>query len=131
MRKAFSFIEVLVSIAILSFMGVALIKFNSFNKRSMEKSIITQESVLISSSMLFERKIDNNKEVELFDLVKFKSLDDEDRKFLKSIKLKQDREIEDKLFLGSTEKENLYVEYGGLNIEYKGHKQNYLWLQKE
>ncbi len=43
MRNAFSFVEVLVSIAILSFMGLALIKFNAFNRSAMERNIVKQE----------------------------------------------------------------------------------------
>jgi prepilin-type N-terminal cleavage/methylation domain-containing protein len=131
MRGGFSFIEVLISIAILSFLGTALIKFNSFNKRVMEKNILNQESILISSSILFEQEIQNDKDIELFDLVKFENLDDEDMKFLKSVKLRANREFDDKLYLGNNGKDDLYLEYGDLSVTYKNNTQKYLWMQKE
>ena len=130
MRKAFSFVEVLISVAILAFLGTALIKFNSFNKRTMERNILSQENILLSSSLIFEKEVENNKEIELFDLTSFTNLTDEDRNFLESIVLIADREIEDKIFLEDDGEENLYLEYGDLHVKYKENTQTFLWMQK-
>ena len=131
MRNGFSFVEVLVSVAILSFMGLTLIKFNSFNKRAMERNIIKQENILLSSAMLFEKETQNNKKIKLFDITSFTKLHDDDRKFLKSIELDAIKTLDDKLILGSTDEEELNIEYGSLKIRYKDYTQNYLWAQKE
>ena len=128
MRKGFSFVEVLISIAILSFLGLALIKFNSFNKRAMEYNILKQEAVLLSSVMLYESKIDNDKEVELLSLIKFKNLNDEDKKFLRSIILSRNEQEVDKLFLANDGEENLYIIYNDLDIKYKDYTQRYLYI---
>lgn len=131
MRGGFSFVEVLVSVMILALLGSALIKFNSFNKRAMENNILSQENLLLSSAFMFEDEIDNDKEIELFELVKFESLDDEDMKFLKSVKLKANREIEDKIFLPGIDEDQGDLEYGEFSITYKDNTQKYLWIQKE
>ena len=131
MRSGFSFVEVLISVAILAFLGTALIKFNAFNKRAMEKNIVMQENILLSSALLFESEIENNKEIDLFTLIPFINLDDDDMKFLKSVKFQATKETEDKFFLGNTGEEDLYMEYGNLEIKYKEYKQSYLWVQKE
>ncbi len=131
MRNAFSFVEVLVSIAILSFMGLALIKFNAFNKRAMERTLLKQENILLSSAMLFEKKTDDKKELELLELVDFAKLHDDDRKFLRSIELHATKTLDNELILGSTGEEELSIEYGTLAVTYKDYTQNYLWAQKE
>lgn len=130
MRSAFSYVEVLISVAILAFLGTALIKFNAFNKRAMEKNIRSQEILLLSSGFLFEKKTEGKKDMILFDLVKFTKLEDDDKKFLESVTMKVSSKPEDTIFLGSDGKEDLYLEYGNLKIEYKDFTQNYLWLQK-
>jgi len=130
MKKAFSFIEVLISIMVLAFLGTALIKFNSFNKRAMEHTIHTQEILLLSSAIVSQKKLDNNKKVTLFSITKFTNLTDEDRKFLKSIKLSIDKQTEEKLFLGDDGDKKLYLEYGDLKVSYKNYRQNYLWMEK-
>lgn len=130
MRSAFSYVEVLISVAILAFLGTALIKFNAFNKRAMEKNIRSQEILLLSSGFLFEKKTEGKKDMILFDLVKFTKLEDDDKKFLESVTMKVSSKTEDTIFLGSDGKEDLYLEYGNLKIEYKDFTQNYLWLQK-
>jgi len=129
-RSAFSYVEVLISVAILAFLGTALIKFNAFNKRAMEKNIRSQEILLLSSGFLFEKKTEGKKDMILFDLVKFTKLEDDDKKFLESVTMKVSSKPEDTIFLGSDGKEDLYLEYGNLKIEYKDFTQNYLWLQK-
>ncbi len=131
MRKGFSFVEVLVSIVILAFLGTALIKFNSFNKRAMERAITMQENTLLSSSILFQETIDDGKEIELFDLTDFNNLDDDYIKFLKSIRLKATLEIEDKIFIGNDGEENQFMEYGDIIVQRGDFKQNYLWIQRE
>lgn len=130
MRGGFSFLEVLVSIAILSFLGTALIKFNSFNKRAMERNILSQRNILLSSPLIFKRVIKKKKKVTLFTLTHFTNLTDADRKFLKSIVLVADKEVEDKIFLDDTGSEKLYLEYGNLYVKYKENTQTYLWMQK-
>ena len=130
MRSGFSFIEVLISIMVLAFLGTALIKFNSFNKRAMEHNIHSQEIILLSSSILSQKKLDNKKEVDLLSMTTFKNLTDKDRKFLKSIKLSIDKKLEDKIFLANDGKEKLYLEYGDLKVKYKDYTQNFLWMGK-
>lgn len=133
MRNGFSFVEVLVSIMILALLGTALIKFNSFNKRVMEKNISSQENLLLSSAFMFLQEIENDKEIELYELVKFDKLDDEDMKFLKSIKLKATKEIEDEIFLPSMDEggDGESLEFGEFSITYKDNTQKYLWVEKE
>jgi len=131
MRNAFSFVEVLASLAILSFMGMALIKFNAFNKRAMERNLLKQESILLTNGILYEKEIDNDKVIELFDLYKFNKLHDDDREFLQSIELKASKEIDDRLYLANTSEEELSIEYGTLSISFKEITLNYLWAQKE
>ncbi|MDA3909705.1 MAG: hypothetical protein PF437_11520 [Sulfurimonas sp.] len=130
MRNAFSFVEVLVSVMVLAFLGTALIKFNSFNKRSMERNILSQELILLSSPILSQKKLDNEKEIDLLSITAFKNLTNEDRDFLQSIKLSIDKEIEDKIFLADDGKEKLYLEYGDLKVKYKDYTQNFLWMGK-
>ena len=130
MRSAFSFIEVLVSVMVLAFLGTALIKFNSFNKRAMERNILSQKTILLSSAILSQKKLDNKKEVDLLSITTFKNLSNKDREFLKSITLSIDKEIEDKMFLASDGKKDLYLEYGNLKVKYKNYTQNFLWMGK-
>jgi len=129
-RSAFSFIEVLVSVMVLAFLGTALIKFNSFNKRAMERNILSQKTILLSSAILSQKKLDNKKEVDLLSITTFKNLSNKDREFLKSITLSIDKEIEDKMFLASDGKKDLYLEYGNLKVKYKNYTQNFLWMGK-
>ena len=131
MRGGFSFVEVLISVMILALLGTALIKFNSFNKRAMEKNILSQENILLSSAIMFEDEIDNDKEIELFELVEFEQLHDDDMKFLKSIMLKANKEIEDKIFLPGLDDDRAALEYGEFGITYKDNTQKYLWIQRE
>ncbi|WP_373035043.1 hypothetical protein [Sulfurimonas sp.] len=130
MRNAFSFIEVLISVMVLAFLGTALIKFNSFNKRAMERNIHSQEIILLSSAILSRENLDNEKEMDLLSLTEFKNLTNEDREFLKSITLSINKEIEDKIFLADDGNEKLYLEYGDLKVKYKDYTQNFLWMGK-
>jgi len=129
-RGAFSYIEVLIAVAILAFLGVALLKFNSFNARAMERNIHSQENLLLSSGLLFEKKSIEKKDIRLFDVVKFSKLKDNDRKFLQSIMIHVSSKPDDKIFLGNDGKKNLYLEYGNMRVQYKTFVENYLWLQK-
>ncbi|WP_455756681.1 type II secretion system protein [Sulfurimonas sp.] len=131
MRNGFSFVEVLVSVAILSFMGLGLLKFNAFNKRAMERNILKQENILITNSMLFEKEIEDGRTIELKDIMSFTNLNDDDRIFLESIELRANKTLEDKLVLGYTGEEELSIEYGYIALTYKDFTQNYIWAQKE
>ncbi len=130
MKKAFSFVEVLISVVILAFLGTAMLKFNSFNKRAMEKNILMQDHLMLSSSFIYKKDIDNNKKINLLELTSFVNLHDDDRKFLKSIELTAQRDITDKLFLYNDGKDDSYMEYGDLKIKYKKQTINYLWMQE-
>ena len=130
MKKAFSFVEVLISVVILAFLGTAMIKFNSFNKRAMEKNILNQDHLLLSSALVYKKNIDNDKEITLLDLTTFVNLHDDDRKFLKSVKLSATREVYEKVFLYNDGKNDSYMEYGDLKIKYKDQVLNYLWMQE-
>lgn len=120
MKKGFSFIEVLVSVVILSYLGMAILNFNSFNKRVMIDTINKQSLLLVSSPLIYlNKKIDTSKEYILNDIIEFKNLHDDDRKFLKTIKVKGEKIYTDKLFLYNDGKQDKYIEYGNLNIKYK------------
>lgn len=157
MRNGFSFVEVLASIAILSFMGLALLKFNAFNKRAMERNIIKQENTLLTSAVLYEKdiNINDNKDIELLELVTFNKLHDKDRDFLRSVELNIVKNLEESLMLGGiapmdlstdsdlnmqeqgiveeelSQTDELNIEYGTLEVTYKEYTQHYLWAQKE
>ena len=123
MKKAFSFIEVIISAVILSFMGVAILNFNSFNKRAMEDNLNKQNTLLLSSAFLYiDKEIDNDKIYKLFDLVTFNNLNDDDNKFLKSIELKGKQNLNEKIFLYTDGKDDFYIDYGSTQIQYKNYK---------
>ncbi len=130
MREAFSFIEVIISVVILAFLGTAMLNFNSFNKRAMEKNIMMQDSILLTSSLIFVDKIDNDKEVSLLELTSFKKLNDEDKKFLNSIEMSLEKEVIDKQFLYNDGNNSIYMDYGDLSIKYNDYTINYLWMQR-
>jgi len=119
-KSAFSFIEVIISVVILSYLGVAILNFNSFNKNAMFKNIKKQNTLLLTSPILtLKDKIDNAKVYKLNNLVTFKNLSDEDRNFLKSIEIKAKKRLKDKLFLYNDGKKDFFVEYGSFSISYK------------
>lgn len=131
MKKGFSFIEVLISVVILSFMGVAILNFNSFNKEAMRQYLKKQQLLLLSSPMLYNGKHKNDKTYKLFDLVKFINLSDDDSKFLKSIELKGEKNFEEKVFLYNDGVKDYNIERHTLSIEYNGEKfLPYLMLQR-
>ncbi len=118
MKKSFSLVEVLISAVILSFLGVAILNFNSFNKRGIEQQIIKQKALLYISPILFyDKEIETNKKYALFDLVEFESLSDEDRRFLQDIVITGVQTYEDKLYLYSDEKGDHFMEYGYKRID--------------
>ena len=120
MKSAFSFIEVIISVVILSYLGVAILNFNSFNKKAMFKNIKKQNTLLLTSPILtLKDKIDNAKVYKLNNLVTFKNLSDEDRNFLKGIEIKAKKRLKDKLFLYNDGKKDFFVEYGSFSISYK------------
>lgn len=118
MKPAFSFIEVIISVAILSYLGTAILNFNSFNKKAMFNNIKKQNTLLVSSPLLY-KDIENNKNYTLFDLVSFKNLSDSDNRFLKSIKLNAKVKSMEKLFLYNDGKKDYFMEYSDVKINYK------------
>ena len=132
MKGAFSFIEVIVSVVILSYLGVAILNFNSFNKNAMYNNIEKQSGLLIATPLLYnDKKMDKNKEYSLNDLVTFKNLSDDDRRFLKNIKLQSNKKIEDKVFLYNDGKKDFFLEYGNIAIKYKDNKPlNFMFVEK-
>jgi len=130
-KKGFSFIEVLISVVILSFMGVAIVNFNNFNKEAMRLYLQKQQLLLLSSAMLYNEKLENDKTYQLSDIVKFVNLSDEDNKLLKSIELKGEKNFQEKVFLYNDGQKDYYIEMHTLSLEYKGEKFiPYLVLQK-
>ncbi len=130
MRKAFSFIEVIISVVILAFLGTAMLNFNSFNKRAMEKNINMQDSILLTTPLAFKDEIDDEKMISLFDLTSFVKLNNEDRKFLDSIEISRIKEITEKQFLYSDGKKDIFMEYGDMKIKYNDLVISYMWMQK-
>ncbi|RLA84580.1 MAG: hypothetical protein DRG78_01090 [Epsilonproteobacteria bacterium] len=120
MKKAFSFVEVIISVVILSYLGMAILKFNSFNKKAMYNYIGKQNTLLVSSPFLhIGKNIDNDKSYRLYDLVTFEKLSDEDRSFLKDIELKGNRVSREKIYLYNDGKKDYFLEYGDVTIKYK------------
>jgi len=119
-KKAFSFVEVIISVVILSYLGMAILKFNSFNKKAMYNYIGKQNTLLVSSPFLhIGKNIDNDKSYRLYDLVTFEKLSDEDRSFLKDIELKGNRVSREKIYLYNDGKKDYFLEYGDVTIKYK------------
>jgi Tfp pilus assembly protein PilE len=132
MKKGFSFVEVIISVMILSFMGVAILNFNSFNKKAMTTHIDKQKTILISSPMLYLKDtIESTKTYKLSELITFNNLSDEDRSFLKNIEFKATQEDIEKVFLYTDGDKEYYIEYGYKNIKYneKNHIP-YLFLER-
>lgn len=131
-RKAFSLIEVIISVTILSFLGVAILNFNSFNKRAMENSLSKQQSVLISSPFLsVALESDDNKEYQIAELVEFSNLSDEDRKFLSNLSIRGRKVFYEKLFLYTDGEKDYFINYGDFEIFYnEQQKIPYIYLER-
>lgn len=133
MKSAFSFIEVIISVVILSYLGVALLNFNSFNKSAMEQNIGKQNTLFVSTPLLYTSKeIKNDKKNSIYDFVSFKNLTDEDSLFLKSIEVKREKSLEDKLFLYTDGKKDHYLHYANTKVTYKNYKNiNFILIENE
>ncbi len=133
MKSAFSFVEVIISVVILSFVGMALLNFNSFNKTAMFNNINMQDTLLISTPFMFqEGSIDKTKDYKLSDMISFKDLSDDDNKFLKSITFKAKKNIDEKLFLYNDGKKDYFIEYGTMYTYYKDYRPlKTLYIQRE
>jgi len=82
MRSGFSFIEVIVSVILVSIGILALLKFDAFGKRELEKTLDFHQDILLVSGAHF---LDSpNKELKLSDIYKFERLRDDERKILDS-----------------------------------------------
>lgn len=79
-KKAFSFIEVLVSVILLFIGLLALLKFDSFIKKDIEKSINKHKIMMISSGYNFSN-IEGTKSLDT--LYKFPALRNDEKKLLK------------------------------------------------
>jgi prepilin-type N-terminal cleavage/methylation domain-containing protein len=122
-KKGFSFIEVIISVVILSYLGMAILNFNSFNKKAMYNNIEKQNTLLIASPFLYiKNAIDSDKSYKLYDFVSFKNLSDEDSRFLKSIELKGKKTFKEKIFLYNDGKKDYFINYGDISIKYKKNK---------
>jgi len=120
MKPAFSFIEVIVSVIILSYLGTAILNFNSFNKNAMRVNIQKQNTLLVANSMLhIGEDFEDNKEYKLDDLLTFKNLSDEDKSYLKSVVIKGQKDLKEKLFLYNDGKKDYYLEFANIRINYK------------
>ncbi len=133
MKKAFSFVEVIISVVILSFMGMAILNFNSFNKKAMQFHLEKQDNLLISSALLHYDKIDEKgKTYTLFDLVTFNNLDDDDRTFLNNIEITTTKVLEERMFLYTDGKKEYYINYGNINIKYNNTRPlSYIYLERD
>ena len=133
LKSAFSFVEVIISVVILSFVGMALLNFNSFNKTAMFNNINLQDTLLISTPFMFhEGDVDRSKNYKLSDMVSFKNLSDDDNRFLKSITLKAKKQIDEKLFLYNDGKKDYFIEYGTMYTYYKDYRPlKTLYIQRE
>jgi len=134
MRKAFSFVEVLISVVVLAMLGMTILRFNSFNKRAMERNLIFNKNILLSSPLIYLPKIDTYKDQDklysLADYTHFAKLNDNDRKFLESIKFKIVSKKEDKVYLYSDTGGDHFIDYGNLYLNYDGAKSNFLWIKR-
>ena len=134
MRNGFSFVEVLVSVAILSLLGSALLKFNSFNKRMMEKTLISQKNILLYSSVLYMKDLDKKgalgKTMTLMDVVSFNNISDNDRKFLKSHSFDISVKKQEKVFLFASQDGDSYIDNSLVDIQKDGNTIQYLSLKR-
>jgi len=134
MRNGFSFVEVLVSVAILSLLGSALLKFNSFNKRMMEKTLISQKNILLYSSVLYMKDLDKKgalgKTMTLMDVVSFNNISDNDRKFLKSHSFDISVKKQEKVFLFASQDGDSYIDNSLVDIQKDGNTIQYLLLKR-
>jgi prepilin-type N-terminal cleavage/methylation domain-containing protein len=133
MRNGFSFVEVLISVVILSMVGMALLKFNAFNKHIMQKSIRSFENNLINSPLLYIKNLDNysvSEDFNLYDITAFSNLNDADRKFLKNTHFTLTVTEGEKIFLFNDQKQSRYLQAYNLYIQYKESKTNYLLIKE-
>lgn len=103
-KKAFSFIEVLVSIVLLSIGLLALLKFDGFLKFDIEKSMDRHKVMMLSSGFNLEY-LEGEKSLE--SVFKFGTLRDDEKKFLKDTKIEIEKVDEDD-FLIYSDSENHY-----------------------
>lgn len=115
MKKAFSLVEVIISVAILSFVMITLLQMKSNNIFLLEKS---NEKTRLVDYILLAGDIENsskqtNKSVYLDNLTQFKN--DDIRREIKEVKI----EIKDK------ELDKLEIKIDGLNIKIKTYVREY------
>jgi len=132
MKPAFSFVEVIISVFILSYLGVAILKFNSFNKNGMRYNIEKQSKLMIYTALLYTNDaVEDNKLYRLNDLVTFNNLTDEDSRFLKNIQLKSTKDNVESFFLYNDGKEDFFIDSGDLSIKYNDNRNlNFIYVQR-
>ena len=133
MRKGFGFVEVLVSIVILSMVGMALLKFNAFNKHIMQKNMQLFENSMICSPLLYLNNLEKYSakgQVNLLDITNFQNLDDDDRRFLKTQNFTLFVQEGEKAFLFNDTAEDRYMQAYSVSIKYKDSSANYLLLKE-
>lgn len=133
MRKGFGFVEVLVSIVILSMVGMALLKFNAFNKHIMQKNMQLFENSMIGSPLLYLNNLEKYSakgQVNLLDITNFQNLDDDDRRFLKTQNFTLFVQEGEKAFLFNDTAEDRYMQAYSVSIKYKDSSANYLLLKE-
>jgi len=133
MRKGFGFVEVLVSIVILSMVGMALLKFNAFNKHIMQKNMQLFENSMICSPLLYLNNLEKYSakgQVNLLDITNFQNLDDDDRRFLKTQNFTLFVQEGEKAFLFNDTTEDRYMQAYSVSIKYKDSSANYLLLKE-
>lgn len=87
-RGGFTFIEILISVLIITIASTAIFKFNMFIKNKTEKELLLKETMALSSPFFTTVKLDKTREYSVFDFVVFGNLSDEERKVLKDTKIK-------------------------------------------
>lgn len=109
MRRGFSFIEVIVSVVLVSIGILALLKFDAFGKRELEKTLSLHHDLLLVNGAHF---LDSpSRELRLSDIYKFKRLRDDEKRLLESINVTIETLEEDHidLYSGYGEEFRAYV----------------------
>ena len=102
-KKAFTFIEVLVSVILLFIGLLALLKFDGFIKKDIEKSIKKHKVLMLSSAFNYS---EDTRDSSLDKIFSFSNLRDDERELLKNTKVEIKRlKNEDFLIYDTGDKE--------------------------
>jgi len=133
MRNAFGFVEVLVSVVILATLGMALLKFNAFNKYTIQKNMLFLESSMLETPLLYQENLLNfttpTKQT-LLDITAFENIDDATRKFLQEQTFDIMTQEQERIYLMDDTSQARYLLSYSIQTLYKELKKEYFLLQE-